>query len=69
LFNDDREQVWMNELRRYLSYKRLQEIPFPWEFEKLLKLPIFMREEIYRNLDEFIEEEKKFRQQMQSNVP
>jgi hypothetical protein len=59
----------MNDLRRYLSYKRIQDIPFPWEYEKLLKLPIFMKEEIYKYLDEFLEEEKKFRSQMQNGMP
>jgi len=49
-----------------MSYKRIQEIPFPWDFEDLQKLPLFMREDIYKQLDEFIEEEKKLRQQMQN---
>jgi len=42
-----------------MSYKSLKDIPFPWEFKDLMKLPLFMIEEIYRVLDEQIEEEKK----------
>ena len=42
-----------------MNYKSLKDIPFPWEFKDLMKLPLFMIEEIYRVLDEFIEEEKK----------
>ena len=42
-----------------MNYKSLTDIPFPWEFKDLMKLPLFMIEEIYKNLDKFIEEEKK----------
>jgi hypothetical protein len=49
-----------------MIYKRLDNIPFPWEFEKLLKLPVYMKEEIYKQLDEFIEEEKKKMQSMKT---
>ena len=48
-----------------MSYKRLADIEFPWNYEELLSLPIFMREEAYRVMDEFIEEERKAMQQMQ----
>ena len=41
-----------------MDYKSLKEIPFPWDFKDLMKLPIFMIEEIYRYLDQKIEEEK-----------
>lgn len=51
-----------------MLYKRLPEIPFPWEFENLMKLPLFMREEIYSQLDEFIEEEKKRQQEMKQRI-
>ena len=52
-----------------MLYKKIEEIPFPWDFKELLKLPIFMKEEIYKYLDEFLEEEKKFRSQMQNGMP
>jgi len=41
-----------------MSYKRISELGFAWTYEELLALPIFMKEEIYRTLDEFLEEEK-----------
>jgi len=41
-----------------MIYKRLPDIDFPWSYENLLDLPIFMKEHIYKILDEFIEEEK-----------
>jgi hypothetical protein len=50
-----------------MIYQRLESIPFPWKFEDLLKLPIYMKEEIYKVLDEFIEEEKKQMQKMKSD--
>ena len=42
-----------------MIYKKLDVITFPWEYKELLKLPVFMKEDIYSQLDEFIEEEKK----------
>jgi len=46
-----------------MSYKRIQEIGFSWQYEEILALPIFMREEIYRTLDEFLEEERQAMEQ------
>ena len=48
-------------------YKRLPNIEFPWEYTELQGLPIFMKEEIYKILDEFIEEEAKMRQTQMYN--
>jgi len=42
-----------------MQYKRLPNIEFPWNYQELMELPIFLKDHIYRNLDEFIEEEKK----------
>ena len=39
---------------------------FPWTYSELQSLPIFMREEAYRTMDEFIEEEKKRMKNMQN---
>lgn len=51
-----------------MIYKRIQDIPFPWEFEELQKLPIFFKEEVYKQLDEFIEEEKKLRSSIENGA-
>lgn len=48
-----------------MLYKRLKDIEFPWTYEQLMKLPIFMKEEAYRNMDEFIEEDNKMMKAMQ----
>ncbi len=48
----------MNNLRKYMSYKRIPDLPFPWSYEDLMKLPIFMIHHIYETLDEFIEIDK-----------
>jgi hypothetical protein len=48
-----------------MLYKKLQTINLPWTYEELMLLPIFMKEEIYANMDEFIEQENKSMQQMQ----
>jgi len=45
-----------------MNYKRLQDIEFPWAYKELLELPVFMKEDIYRTLNEFIEQEKKKRE-------
>ena len=45
-----------------MMYKRLPDIEFAWDYNELQALPIFMREEIYQILDEFVEEENKRRQ-------
>jgi len=50
-----------------MDYKSLADIPFPWEYEKLMKLPLFMINEIYRYLDQRIEEEKRRRQNLQNS--
>ena len=48
----------MNNLRKFMSYKRITELPFPWSFKELMDLPIFMINHIYEMLDEFIEQDK-----------
>ncbi len=48
----------MNNLRKFMSYKRIPELPFPWSFEELMDLPMFMINHIYEMLDEFIEQDK-----------
>jgi len=45
---------WQGELRRYMSYKKSKIINFPWEFEALLKLPLFFKEEIILIIEETI---------------
>jgi hypothetical protein len=51
-----------------MSYKRIKEIGFSWEYEDLMALPIFIKEEIYRTLDEFLEEEKQLMNKMHTGV-
>ncbi len=53
-----RDTLWMNNLRKYMSYKRVQDIAFPWSYEELLSMPLFMIYHIYEMLDEFIEIDK-----------
>ncbi len=48
----------MNSLRKYMSYKRAPDLPFPWSYSELLSLPVFMIQHIYEILDEFLEEDK-----------
>lgn len=40
-------------------YKRVRDVPLPWTYEDIMDLPVFMKEQIYKNMDEFIEEENK----------
>ena len=49
-----------------MSYKRVSELDFPWSFEDLQKLPIFMKEEIFNVLDEFLKQETANRQAVQN---
>ena len=58
----------MNELNKFMQYKRLPNIEFPWGYQELLELPIFMKEHIYHNLNEFIEEEKKNMSTLQNKI-
>jgi hypothetical protein len=51
-----------------MSYKRVQELGFSWSYEELLALPVFIREEIYRTLDEFLEEEKQIMEKAKNGV-
>jgi len=55
----------MSELRRYMIYKRLPDIEFPWSYDELLDLPLFMKDHVYKVLDEFIEDEKLKRNNLQ----
>lgn len=48
----------MNPLNKYMSYKRISDIPFPWEYQNLMNLPLFMIEHIYQMLDQYIEQDK-----------
>ncbi len=48
----------MNNIRKYMSYKRVPDLPFPWSYEDLMDLPLFMIYHVYEMLDEFIEEDK-----------
>ncbi len=41
-----------------MSYKRVPDMPFPWSYEDLMALPLYMIHHIYEMLDEFIEEDK-----------
>ncbi len=41
-----------------MSYKRISDIPFPWEYQNLMNLPLFMIEHIYQMLDQYIEQDK-----------
>ena len=49
-----------------MLYKRLKDIEFPWTYNELMDLPIFMKEEAYKNMDEFIEEENKMLKKLQN---
>ena len=41
-----------------MIYKRTPDSTFPWNYEDLMNLPLFMINHIYETLDEFIEEDK-----------
>ncbi len=41
-----------------MSYKRVPDLPFPWSYEELMQLPLFMIYHVYEMLDEFIELDK-----------
>jgi hypothetical protein len=56
----------MNELKKFMLYKKATEVAFDWKFEDLMNLPIFMIHHIYEVLDEFIEEDKKRYQSISS---
>jgi hypothetical protein len=42
-----------------MYYKARSDLPLAWSFQDLLKLPIFMKEEIYSVLDEIAKERDK----------
>ncbi len=42
-----------------MSYKNSQDIAFPWDYDDLMKLPLFMIEHIYQMMDQQLEENKK----------
>ncbi len=50
-----------------MAYKRIPDLAFAWEYEDLMKLPLFMIFHIYSILDEFIEEDKKKYSSMSTN--
>ncbi len=41
-----------------MTYKRLPDIPFPWDYKELINLPLFMIEHIYHIMDTYIEQDK-----------
>jgi len=49
----------MNPLEKYMLYSSLPGIIFPWTYNDLIELPLFMIHHIYFKLDEDIEREKK----------
>ncbi len=51
-----------------MSYKRIPELPFPWGYEELLSLPLYMINHIYRTLDDFLEEDKQKYKNMSSGL-
>jgi hypothetical protein len=51
-----------------MTYKRLPNIDFPWTYDELLKLPIFMKDHVYRIMDEFIDEEQKHIDKLQKKI-
>ena len=59
LLSSDREQIWQEELRRYMYYKARKDLPLAWDFDDLIAMPIFMKNEVYKILDEIMEEQKK----------
>ncbi len=42
-----------------MLYSRLKDIKFSWTYDQIMSVPIFMKEQIYQTMDEFIEEENK----------
>jgi len=45
-----------------MTYSRIPDIEMPWTYKELMALPIFMKEEVYKMMNEFIEEKKKQQQ-------
>lgn len=35
----------------YITYKNIEGVNFPWSYEDLMKLPLFMIQEIYTQID------------------
>jgi len=51
-----------------MIYSKLPDINFPWNYQELMNIPIFMKEEVYKAMDEFIEEEKKNNQILRNRM-
>jgi hypothetical protein len=51
-----------------MNYSRVPDLPFSWSYEELQSLPLFMREHIYKILDEFIEQEKQNKAKMKNQI-
>ncbi len=62
-----RDTLWMNNLRRFMSYKRIPELAFDWKYDELMEMPLFMIHHIYEILDEFVEADKLKHNAMKSN--
>jgi len=57
LFDTDRDQIWVGNIRKFIVYKNLGDINLPWDFKDLMDLPLAMIETIYDQMDELIEKE------------
>jgi hypothetical protein len=49
----------MNSIKKFMTYKRVKDLAFDWQYEELMELPLYMIYHIYQVLDEFLEEDKK----------
>lgn len=51
-----------------MSYKRAPDLPFPWSYEELMDLPLYMIYHIYEMLDEFLEIDKQKYNNVSTNL-
>jgi len=49
-----------------MIYNRLPDLDFAWSYDEIQAMPLFMKEEVYTVMDEFIEQEKKKAQELRN---